>query len=314
MNRKIWKSLAIFCLLLLLTSCQSKGKDESGQESGSEKEEIPSLTIGVMPAVDAAPIFLAEEKGYFHELGLKVNIQIYTNAMNRQSALQAGELDGTITDLIALINNVANGFDVKVTTSTDGSFPFLVNPDFHENEKKDLKVGMMEVSVTNFLADRYLGKDYNLEKVYINEIPARLEMIAKGTLDLAVVPEPMASQGELNGLKKWMPERDDEDSPDVMVFTGKALKEKEKSIRLFHQAYNRAVEDILKDDSEARELLLEKLDLDPAIKDKMALPVYHQARVPDESYIREIMDWNETVLGEKVNVNYDQLVDGSFVQ
>ena len=91
-------------------------------------------------------------------------------------------------------------FDIKITTSTDGSFPFLVNKDL--KEKKNIKVGMMEVSVTNFLSEEYLGDKYEMEKVYINEIPARLEMIKAGNLDIANIPEPMASMGELNGLKK----------------------------------------------------------------------------------------------------------------
>ena len=38
--------------------------------------------------------------------------------MNRQTALRSGGLDGVMTDVIALINNVQNGFNIKVTTST----------------------------------------------------------------------------------------------------------------------------------------------------------------------------------------------------
>jgi NitT/TauT family transport system substrate-binding protein len=270
-----------------------------------------SLKIGVMPAVDSAPIFLADKKGYFQELGLNVDVQIYTNAMNRQSALQSGGLDGAMTDVIALVNNVENGFDIKVTTSTDGIFPFLIKKDFVE--KKDIKAGMMEVSVTNYLSDRSIGDKYNVEKVYINEIPARLEMISKGTLDMAVIPEPMASQGELNGLTKKLIENNDEFSPDIMVFTGKAIKNKEKAIKMFHQAYNKAVEEIARNDSEAREVLIEKLKLSSEIKDKIIMPKYNKARVPSEEYLQKIMDWNEKVLKKKINLKYEDLVEGKFV-
>ena len=271
-----------------------------------------SLKIGVMPAVDSAPIFLADKKGYFEELGLEVDVQVYTNAMNRQSALQSGELDGAMTDVIALVNNVENGFDIKVTTSTDGTFPFLINKNF--NEKKDIKVGMMEVSVTNYLSDRSLGNKYNVEKIYINEIPARLEMIGKGNLDMAVVPEPMASQGELNGLTKELIENTDEFSPDVMVFTGKVIKNNEKAVKLFHEAYNKAVDEIAKNDVEAREILIESLKLKPEIKDKIILHKYNKARVPSEEYIQSIMDWNEKVLKKKINIKYEDLIEGKFTK
>ena len=270
-----------------------------------------SLKVGVMPAVDAAPILLADQKGFFQELGLDVDVQVYTNAMNRQSALQSGELDGAMTDVIALVNNVENGFDIKVTTSTDGMFPFLMKEDI--TGKTDIKAGMMEVSVTNYLSDRSLGKLFKLEKIYINEIPARLEMISKGELDLAVIPEPMASQGELTGLIKRLYPNEDKFSPDVMVFTGKAILDKNKALRLFHQAYNKAVAEITADDGEARDMLIKTLNLKPEIKDKILMPVYHQARVPDEAYLRQIMAWNEQVLGKKISLDYDELVDDSFI-
>ena len=283
----------------------------SNQSEPQVTEENLSLKIGVMPAVDSAPIFLAEKNGYFTELGLEVEVQIYTNAMSRQSALQSGELDGAMTDVIALINNVENGFDIKVTTSTDGIFPFLVNKDF--KEKKDIKVGMMEVSVTNYLSDRLLGDEYNIEKIYINEIPARLEMIGTGNLDMAVIPEPVASQGELNGLRKMLIENKDEFSPEVLVFTGKAIKDNDKAITLFHQAYNKAVDEITNNETEARNVLIEKLQLNPDVKDKIILPSYHKARVPSEEYLKGIMNWNERVLKKTVNLKYEDLVEGKFV-
>ena len=270
-----------------------------------------SLKIGIMPAVDSAPIMLADQKGYFTALGLDIEVQIYTNAMNRQSALQSGGLDGAMTDVIALVNNVENGFDIKVTTSTDGVFPFLMKEDIVG--KATIKAGMMEVSVTNYLSDRSLSADYTIEKIYINEIPARLEMINQGTLDLAVIPEPMASQGALSGLIKRVYTNTDTFSPDVMVFTGKAILEKNEAIRLFHQAYNQAVSEINRDDSEARDLLITTLKLNPEIKKNITMPDYQLARVPDQAYFQQIMTWNEQVLGKKISLDYTDLVDSSFV-
>lgn len=270
-----------------------------------------SLSVGVMPAVDSAPILLADQKGYFGELGLVVDVQVYTNAMNRQSALQSGGLDGAMTDVVALVNNVENGFDIRITTSTDGVFPFLMKEDL--TGRTEIRAGMMEISVTNYLSDRLLGDRFELEKVYINEIPARLEMIGKGALDLAVVPEPMASQGERNGLLKVLYPNNDPFSPDVMVFAGKAIRDKREALRRFHQAYNRAVDEINADDGEARDLLISVLGLDPSIRDRILMPDYHRARVPDEAFLRQVMEWNERVLGKRTDLAYADLVDDSFV-
>ena len=277
----------------------------------NKKEISKILTIGVMPAVDSAPIFLANELGYFEELDLKIEIQVYTNAMNRQSALQSGELDGAMTDVIALVNNVGNGFDIKVTTSTDGLFPIL----YQEGalEKEQVTVGMMEVSVSNYLSDQFLN-GYAVKKEYINEIPARLEMVGNGTLDMAVIPEPMASMGALNGLSKTLMVNEDEFSPEVMVFNAKAIKDKSVEIQKFHDAYNKAVHEINKDQSVAKEVLINQLGIKPEIINDFDLPHYNEARVPTQSYLNKIIQWNESVLGAKFDLEYSELVDDQFVR
>lgn len=277
----------------------------------NKKEISKTLTIGVMPAVDSAPIFLANELGYFEELDLKIEIQVYTNAMNRQSALQSGELDGAMTDVIALVNNVGNGFDIKVTTSTDGLFPIL----YQEGalEKEQVTVGMMEVSVSNYLSDQFLN-GYAVKKEYINEIPARLEMVGNGTLDMAVIPEPMASMGALNGLSKTLMVNEDEFSPEVMVFNAKAIKDKSVEIQKFHDAYNKAVHEINKDQRVAKEILINQLGLKPEIINDFDLPHYNEARVPTQSYLNKIIQWNESVLGAKFDLEYSELVDDQFVR
>ena len=270
--------------MLIFAGCQG------GQAGNSDKMK---LKIGIMPAVDSAPILLAQEKGYFEELGLEMDIQVYNNAANRESALQSGELDGAMTDLIAFVNNVQNGLDIKITTSTDGSFPFLLKKGFEDKEK--VKVGMMEISVSNFLSDQFLQDQYEMEKVFINEIPARLEMIKAGQLDMANLPEPIASMGELSGLEKVVYNNMDDYTPEAMVFTEKTLKEKEKALELFHRAYNKAIKDIQADDGAARDILVKKLELKPEITDLMTLPKYHMVRIPTEEYMNKVIEWVEAV-------------------
>ena len=184
----------LFLSLLLISSLIVIG-------SGSTlAQDNVSLKVGIMPAVDSAPILLAEKRGYFADEGIDIEIDVYTNAVNRQSALQTGELDGAMTDYIALVNNINNGFPVKLTLGTDGVFPFLVRKGFEETEEID--IGMMEVSVSNFLSEQFLSDKYKMNKVFIAAIPARLEMIKSGKLDMAIIPEPMVSMVELDGVEK----------------------------------------------------------------------------------------------------------------
>ena len=269
-----------------------------------------NLKIGIMPAVDSAPILLAQEKGYFAEEGLEMQIDVYTNAVNRQTALQTNELDGAMTDLIAFVNNVNNGFPVKITTSTDGSFPILVSKDFAE--KKEVEIGMMEISVTNFLSEQFLKDEYNLNKIYIPAIPARLEMLKSGQLEMAVIPEPLASTGELQGLEKRVYKNEYDFTPEAMIFTEKVLTEKEEALKAFHNAYNKAVREIQQDDSEARKVLIKSLDLPVKIKDLIVMPEYHLTRVPSKEYLNQVISWIEKTDGSEINIDYNQVIVGKY--
>lgn len=297
--KKSMKCIILLVAVLVLGGC------------GQKPSPSQVLKVGVMPAVDSLPIFVADQMGIFEDLGLDIEVEVYTNAMDRQSALQAGGLDGAMTDVIGLVNNVHNGFDIKVTTSTDGVFPILYNS--KNTSKETLVAGMMEVSVTNYLSDEFL-KDVTFTKEYITDLPARLEMISKGSLDLAVIPEPMASMGALNGLDKYVMELNDAYSPEVMVFNQKAIDSKNKELKLFHQGYNLALETIENDPSAARQLLVDTLALNPAILDDFVLPTYNKVRVPSQEYIQKIIDWNNQVLGTDIELDYSKLVDGQFVK
>lgn len=296
--------LLIAMTFVLLAGCNTAPANET---------QPVTLKIGLMPAVDAAPILLAQKMGYFDELGLDVQIEIYTNAQNRQSALQASAIDGAMTDLIAVATNVDSGFDIRAVMMTNGMFPVLMNEG--SEDKTDVKVGMMEVSVSNFLIDQWLGESYNIEKVFIDEIPQRLAAIQNGQTDMGLFPEPVASVGELNGLEKKIFNEGDEYCPDVMVFTGAAIENKDDAILLFIQAYNRAVDDISADPGAARDVLMENIqNLDPAVRDMMILPIYTKAGLPDDAYINGIIQWTADIIDQDLAVTPDDLVDRSFTE
>ncbi|MGL5352608.1 MAG: ABC transporter substrate-binding protein [Clostridium sp.] len=274
------------------------------------KEENSTIRLGVMAASDSAPILLAQEKGYFAEEGVNLELEIFTNGASKQSSIQAGELDAAMLSMIQFLNNSKAGLEAKITTTTDGTFPIVLSKNY--TEKKDVKVGLMEVSVTNFLADQYL-KDYNVEKVFINEMPVRMQMLMADQLDMAVLPEPLASNAELKGLKKVVYGEPDDFTPNAIVFTDEFIANNPKTVEGFHKAYNKAVKDINNNVEEAKDVLVNKLELDPQVKDLMVLPTYHSTRIPTSEFLGEVEDWTEELQGSTLDLKYDDVVSKDFV-
>ncbi len=291
------KIVVLLLSLLLLASCQ-------------KNSEPMTLKIGVMPAVDAAPIYYALEKGYFTDKNLTVEISLFTNGIDRQSALQSNEVDGTITDLIAVMSNVSNGFPIKATSITNGSFPIITRADFDPSQK-EIKVAMMEVSITNYLADEMLS-DYTVNKVFINEIPARIEMLKSGDVDMAVLPEPVASQAESAGLKRL--DVGSTLSPDCIAFTQTALDNKDKEIKIFYEAYNKAVDEIAKSQDDAKALLITNLKTPEGVAKLMVLPTYDKAALPSVDQVSKISEWVKNNLPPMSEVSYDQLIEKKYAK
>lgn len=303
--------LIIAMSIFMFSGCTVGNNTEVTESKTEEVSADMNFKIGVMPAVDEAPIFVAQEKGYFEQLGLDLEVELFTSGQDRQSALQTGQVDGAISDIIALLMNVQGGFDIKGTMLTDGMFPILVREGFEDKEQ--ISMALMEVSVTNYLADEWLSENHDIEKIFINEIPARLEMIKTGNVDMGVFPEPVATMGSLNGLEKRIYENKDGYCPDIFVFTEKAINEKEEAIKAFHEGYNMAVKDINEDDSLARELLIKKLSLIEDVKDMMNLPEYKIAQLPNDEYVSQIINWIEKELGKEISIEASDIFERKFI-
>lgn len=304
--------ILILSLVLITTGCTKEEQKAVQADTEEKMESLPSLKVGMMSAVDAAPFYHASEAGYYEEEGIDVELVLFTNGQHRQTALQTQQVDGAMSDLVALITQSTSDFRLIGTLSTDGAFPLLATGPLTEGTT--ITAGTMEISVTNYLLDAYLSDRYDVEKVFINEIPARLEAVVSSQLDTGIFPEPFASIGALRNLEKLTFEGIPKESLNIIAFTEKAIQEKENQIAGFHRAYERAVTDIQRDPELARTALMNAIPALPeAIRETMGLPVYHEPSLPSESFTNEIISWTEGVTGTKYSAGAKELFDTRFV-
>jgi NitT/TauT family transport system substrate-binding protein len=308
-------SLFLPLSLTIFTGCTNNAPAEAPPvDITSEPLENHTLSIGLMTAVDAAPILVAQHLGFFEEVGLDVELEIFTNAMDRQVALQSGAIDGSITDIIALVNNVSNDFPIKAVSSTNSSFFVVSRYDFDETAT-DIRAGLMEVSIVNYLTDHFLDEQYNIEKIFINDIQARAEMLRNGQIDVAVLPDPVASNVTLDGeLIKLDYMVEDGYSPGVLVFTQDAIDNNTEAIFLFFEAYNKAVDYINEDNYMALDVLVYVLGINPAAAQTMTLPIYTHAQLPSHELVDSVIDWTVSELGQDVTISFDDMFEAKFIR
>lgn len=296
-------------MLVLLAGC-------GGQ--GAEQKEMKPLTIGLMPDTDSLPFIIAKEKGYFADEGVQVELKQFKSAMDRDSALQSGNLDGAVSDLLAVAFAKSGGFDVKVTSGTDGSYNLIAGKEEQAQDVKGLAgkdVSVSRNTIIEYVTDRILARndmtDESINKVIIPQIPTRLEMLQNGKLAAATLPEPMASIAVHNGCRYITGSDELGINPGVIIMLNSAVQDKQASVQAMYRAYNKAVHYLNSAPrDEYIDLVIEKGGFPPMAKEALQLPKYREAELPEESDVAECIKWlNEKALVKDAYSYQDLVVD-----
>lgn len=313
MMRKIIAALLTGALVVALGGC--------GQEAADKSSARKEITIGTMPDVDSIPFIIAQEKGFFKEEGLTVHIKPFKSAMDRDSALQGGNLDGAVSDMLAVAFAKAGGFDVKITSLTSGSYKLIAGSGtdgagLRALAGKDVAVSkntIIEYVTDKILAESGMAED-SIHKVVIPQIPARLEMLGSGKLAAATLPEPMASVAVAKGGKLINSSEQLGINPGVMMFTAEAAKEKREELKALYRAYNKAVLFLEKESRDSyMDLVIEKGGFPPEARDALTLPKYKKAQLPDQKDIDSCMEWLKAKKLVQKQYSYGDLVDGGLI-
>lgn len=315
----------LICLVLSLSGCsntsQSSTPSESAAQEGQEEPSSP-LVIGVLPDVDSIPLIIAEANGYFEEEGVDVRLEHFKSAMERDSALQSGQIDGAVSDILAAAFANDGGFEVKITSLTNGTYKLLVGKETGIDEVEKIKgkdIAISKNTIIEYATDKILEK-YGLNpdevnKVVIPQIPTRLEMLQNGKVHAATLPEPMASVAVKNGAKVIESTDRLGINPGVLLFSAQALEQKENEIKAFYRAYNKAVEFLMQNDKSAYiDTVIEKAGFPQDVREVISLPEYTKASLPSEEDFNGVMEWlvKKGLIGKEFS--YGELVDGRFIE
>ena len=311
MKKYLLLAISLICVFAVMVSgCGNKQSDK----------ELQAITVGVMPDIDSVPIIIAQEKGYFAEEGLKVNIQQFKSAMDRDAALQSGNLDGAISDLLAVAFAKSGGFDVKVTAYTDGDYKLIAGKNENVASPKDLAgkdVAVSKNTIIEYVTDQITAsqsmKEDSINKVVIPQIPTRLEMLQNGKLAAATLPEPMGSIAVANGCKFITDSEQLGINPGVMMFTAKCVDNKRAELQAFYRAYNKAVKYLNEHpQDEYMDLIIEKSGFPAIAKTALKLPKYRKAGLPQEKDVVDCIKWMNSKGLIKQEFSYNDLVVDLF--
>ena len=141
---------------LTLTACQS---DKSEGASTSQEGEAVTLNFGAMGSIDTIPFVIAQENGYFEEEGIKVNLELFNAAKDRDAALQAGQLDGVLADETAIAIYQNSDMDMQITGATNGYWTLVATEQSNIHSLEDLK-GKTLIVCKGTTAETFFTENY----------------------------------------------------------------------------------------------------------------------------------------------------------
>ncbi|MDX9800941.1 MAG: MetQ/NlpA family ABC transporter substrate-binding protein [Spirochaetia bacterium] len=280
-------------------------------------ESRPDLIIGVLPDVDSIPLLVAEKEGFFEKGGVSVRIERFTSPVNRDTSFQSGSIDGAVSDILAALLALNGGFDVRITSLTNGSYKLVASGNSGIKKISDIKgksVAMSLNTVIEYCTDRMAASAGlaagSYGKTVISQIPVRLEMLKAGKVAAATLPEPLATAAASGGSGAVIIDSSENHgiNPGVMLFSSVSLSQKTKEINAFYTAYNKAVLYLNNTPSdEIDDFLIKECGFPESVRGVITLPAYTNAALPAEEEFNNVRKWLEDRKLIKKGISYRSL-------
>lgn len=299
------------------TSTESMNAEENNlsEESSDEDSTVTNpvkLVFGMMPSDSSSPIVVAKKLGYFEEVGIDAELNLFFSAKDRDSALLSGNLDGADYDLITAITSISNGSEFKVAYRSNGDFKLVSN----EVEINDLAGESVAIS-ENTIIEYYLDKIMNsnnidkelVKKEFIPQIPVRLQMLESKKIDMALLPDPLATLSSLKGAKVIANSSEYGENIGAFIFTDKFIAENPVAVKNFAIAYDKAANFIDENEnSEYIDYLISDLGFPEPVRETLELVTFDKLKMHDEETFNEVIIWLEEKGLLEIEVSYEDVM------
>jgi NitT/TauT family transport system substrate-binding protein len=290
-RRTVIAALAAACVLGL-SACGSGSPSSTGgatSTSGAGSSELTKVSVGVIPIVDCAPIYLGDKKGFFKDEGLQLDIQTATGGAAIVPGVVSGSFDFAFSNLISVMVAKDKGLDLKFVAngaSTTGEMGkdvggVVVPAGSSIKSAKDLAGKTVSVNNLSNIGDTTIksaiekdGGDPSSVKFVEVAFPDAPAALANKQVDAAWILEPFMSKAVADGgtVVSW---NFVEMSPklDIAGYFTKTdtVKNKADLTQKFTRAMNKSLEYAQAHPDEVRDIVGTYTKIDADSRSKMTL-------------------------------------------
>jgi len=275
--------MAATAAVLLLAACG--GESDSGGEGGNDE-----ITVGVIPIVDVAPIYLGVEEGFFEQRGLDVTLESGQGGAAIVPGVMSEQFEFGFSNVTSLILGRGQGLPLKIvaagnySTGEQGNdFSGIVAPQGSDIEDAgDLSGKTVAVNTLQNIGDTTVrqsvekaGGDPDQVEFVELAFPDMPGALAENRVDAAWLVEPFLTIAKNQGGTDIASNLVDTQQ-DLMIaayFTSEQLQQSDPDlVERFTEAMNESLEYAEENPDAAREIITEYTDIEPQVADQMVLP------------------------------------------
>lgn len=309
----------------------SAAKEPASVDSATvEQPSDETIRVGVLSIADSLPIFAAEQEGMFEAAGLNVEVYPFKSSADQSKAVEAGELDIVMNDMIVQSLMKKADTDTKVINMafgadpTEGRFVVVAAPNSGIEKPEDLigkRVSISTNTMMEYLMAQY--EDYfdldasGIELVNMPDLMLRVETLLQGKdIDAAILPDPLATFAISKGGVAVIDDTtlDENYSQSVYLATNEFMSKNKSELKTFVKVLQDSMTDINEHPDKYRALLMEKARVPEELQETYPIPTFSPGTVPSEQEVTRLEAWMvEKKMLDKV-YSYADLVDTSFVK
>jgi NitT/TauT family transport system substrate-binding protein len=236
-----------------------------------------ALSLGITTWIGTTPLYIAQEKGFYKELGLNVTIQVFQTVAQGFPAFTAGQLDGLAPVTSEVVSLAAKGVDFKVVmvedTSLGADMILACNSVASIADFKGRKIGVELGGIGHFFVLQVLATAGLTEAdvELVNTPPdAAAAAYQSGSLDIVYSYSPFSDQanaaqpdGRIIFSSKEMPTA----IADLYVFRTEFIQQSPEAVSAFVKGTLKGLDFLTTNRQEGLEIMAKQLEITPEERD-----------------------------------------------
>jgi len=313
------KKTALVALACLITVGTAACSSPSSSPSASPSQASLTIRIGDLQTDDLLPLWVAQNNGMLTAAGLNVTIQTFQSAQEESTAVQAGQLDAMMTDVLVPTELTDGGTKMRFVTALQGAPAGIVAAPGSgittASQLAGAQIGTASNTIIQYIVEKALT-DAGVPASQINtsevpKLPVRLQMLMAGQVKAAGLPWTLYYLAVSQGATPVVgPDVTGGYTPTVLAFRQAWLDQPgaAATIQTLLKVYDQAVDVINANPDAQRPLIAQKANLSSSIADTYPVRTYPKSGAPDEAGVTDVLNWATAKGYLKTTITYQDLV------